>query len=76
MNPMIEKSRSNCVDALTRYDIQQSAKRGYNRYALAQYFAALDSVVSEVEDGRLPFDAVNDYFCDRVRDIVWKAWNL
>ncbi len=76
MNRTIEQSRANCVHALTQYDITQSTKRGYNRYALAQYFSALDSVVGEVEDGRLPFDAVNDYFCDRVRDIVWKAWNL
>lgn len=72
----LESRRAKCVHALTQYDIAQSSKRGYNRYALAMYLNGLNSAISAIEGcDEDPKAAFEDVFCDRVLDVAWKAFN-
>lgn len=65
--------RARLTNALTAHDERQSAKRGYNPYALAQYLARIDDVIAHVEAGK-PIDAALDAaFNDRVLAIARKA---
>lgn len=52
--------KAKLVNIVTEYDRKQSGKRGYNPYALPQYFAAIDRVL----DSGLPIElALKEGFC-------------
>jgi hypothetical protein len=61
------------IHALTQYDIKQSTRRGYNHYALAQYFAAVDEAMELVAAGKPVDVALRAVFSDRVLDVCLKA---
>lgn len=72
---LVSRMRPKLVHALTQYDIKESTKRGYNRYAMAQYFAALDEALTAIANGdQLPEDAFRDVFNEPLKSIVWKVW--
>jgi len=64
------------IHAVTRYDEKQSARKGYNIYALPQYLAAVDRTVADYEAGATVPEAIRRQFIDRLRDHVLKACNL
>lgn len=59
--------------AATQYDIKQSKKANYNRYALAQYFAAIDEVMSEVKGGINIIASIEDNFNEPLSSILIKS---
>lgn len=65
--------RAALVQAITRWDRQQSTRRGYNVYALGLYLIRLDEVMAEIEAGRAPVEAVTEGFNDRLRDRLLSA---
>lgn len=72
---LVSRIRPKIVHALTQYDIKQSTRKGYNRYAMAQYFAALDEALQNIINGdQLPEDAFRDVFNEPLLTIVWKVW--
>lgn len=68
-----DRVRNLIINAITDYDIRQSKKRGYNPYALAQYYAAMDEVENAVARGVDLMDAIGRAFTDRLHDCVAKA---
>jgi hypothetical protein len=65
--------RAALVQAITRWDRQQSTRQGYNVYALGLYLIRLDEVMAEIEAGRAPVEAVTEGFNDRLRDRLLSA---
>lgn len=61
------------IHAATEYDRKQSARRGYNPSALAQYFAAIDETMSAVEKGVSIDHALENHFNDRLLTVLQKA---
>lgn len=61
------------VHVLTQYDIKQSKKPGYNRYALPQYFAALKEVDRLLRKGDTVTMALTTYFNEPLRSRLLKA---
>lgn len=59
--------------ALTEYDRKQSTRKYYNRYALPQYFGALQSVTEAVDGGQSLRKALTDNFCGRLLDVLLKS---
>ena len=59
--------------ALTAYDRKQSARPGYNRYAIAHYLHAIHEAVAEIEAGKPVRAALVDHFCGRLLDIALRA---
>lgn len=59
--------------AVTQYDRKQEGKRGYNRYALPQYLAAVHSVEEQVSKGASRRCAIVSNFCGRLLDVCLKA---
>ena len=59
--------------ALTSYDRKREGKRDYNRYALPQYFGALDGAMEAVKAGTPLRKALCGAFCGRVLDVALKA---
>ena len=58
------------VHILTQYDISQSTKPGYNRYALGQYLQAL----AEAEEASLPIaEALAEIFRGRLLVLLLKG---
>lgn len=57
------------VFALTTFDRKQSARKGWNPYALGQYFARIDEVCQEIDNGKTPRQALLAGFSDRVLDV-------
>ena len=51
---MAPEVHARLVHSITAYDIKQSKKANYNRYALAQYFAALNNAVALLDKGNTP----------------------
>ncbi len=41
------ETRDKLIHAATAYDIRASKRRGYNHYALGQYFMAVDNVMED-----------------------------
>ena len=64
--------RSQLVRIATEHDRKESTKRFHNRYALAQYFMAIDRVISDLglNPSMLTRDAILEQFtgqlCDRM----------
>lgn len=73
MKAYSEAVKDALVHALTQYDMKQVKKRGYNRYALAQYFMAADEVCEMIANGTDDTKALNTVFNDRVLDVCLKA---
>ncbi len=47
---VLAQLRSTLAHAVTRYDMKQAGKRGYNRYALGMYLGAVQDICSELRD--------------------------
>ena len=50
------------LHVITTYDLKQSKRPGYNRYALSQYFGALAETERLLARGETPTYAVIAYF--------------
>jgi hypothetical protein len=59
--------------ACLRYDQREERKRGYNRYALAQYLFRVDDVCSAVAAGASVSAALRRNFNDRLLTWLEKA---
>lgn len=60
--------------AVTEWDRKQSTRRGYNRYALAQYLAAVDRVCESIKHEGVTIQmALHENFEDRLLDVCLKA---
>jgi hypothetical protein len=68
--------RTAMIAALTTYDRKQATKRGYNRYALGQYFARADEVLADIEAGADVRAAVVNGFSGRIAAAVLKELKL
>ena len=55
---MDDTTHSRLVHALTEWDIRQSKTKHYNRWALGQYFQALDNVKEAMAQGANLADAL------------------
>jgi hypothetical protein len=61
------------ISAATRFDDRNSKRRGWNPYALAQYFSAIDSICNAVDNGISVESAITRFANDRFRDVLFKA---
>ena len=61
------------VHALTVYDEKQSRGARYNPYALPQYFARIDQVCADIENGANPRDAICAAFTGTVLNACLRA---
>ena len=59
--------------AAIQYDEKQSTKRGYNRYALAQYLQRIEEVESDIAAGASVRAALLSAFNDRLLDVFLVA---
>jgi hypothetical protein len=76
MTPLTSLERHQLLHAVTEHDRKQSTRKGYNRYALAHYLAAVENVCNAVNCGSTRRDALVDNFCGRLLDICLKALNM
>lgn len=67
------KLKDKLISAATRFDERNSKRRGWNPYALPQYFAAIDSICAEIEGGANVETAIGKHTDDRFHDILLKA---
>jgi hypothetical protein len=71
MNP---ETHFKLINALTQYDIKQSTKAGYNRYALPQYYIALGNVEQDMNDNGMTLrQAILTNFVGRLADVCLKS---
>ena len=56
-------TRVKLVSILTEYDIKQSKKKSYNRYALGHYMKAVGTVAEAIGGGASLHDALKQGFC-------------
>ncbi len=77
---MTEKKDSSChalrgalVHAVTVYDRRRAGRKGYNRYALAQYLDAAERAATEVDKGFPVRAALCRAFNDRLLDACLAA---
>ncbi|MGB0108572.1 MAG: hypothetical protein WBP52_08725 [Terriglobales bacterium] len=68
--------RFSLVNAVTEYDRKQSTRKHYNRYALAQYLAAVEDVTNAVNCGSTRRDALVSKLNGRLLDVCLKALNM
>lgn len=61
---------------MTRYDMKQSKKLGYNHYALSLYLERIDLICADVEKGVDVRAAIVAGFSGRVADACLKAVEL
>jgi hypothetical protein len=61
------------IHAASQYDMREMKKRGYNHYALAQYFSRIDDVLEDIERGAGPRQALLAAFNGRLLDHLLKA---
>lgn len=61
------------VAALTAFDNREARKRGYNRYAFAQYLLRLDEIEADVAAGASWRAAIIAAFGGRLRDACLRA---
>lgn len=66
-------TRDKLIHAATEYDRKQSTRRGYNPYALSQYFAAIDETMAQVDKGVSIKTALAENFNDRLLTVLVKA---
>ena len=59
---------------LTEWDVKQSSKRGYNPYALSQYFAAAEECCNWLNTNRecCIADGIKMHFTDRLQAFLLK----
>lgn len=65
--------RNKLINAATEYDRKQSTKRGYNHYALPQYFAAVDDAVSQIDKGKPVRGELLRCFTGRLLDTLLRS---
>ena len=68
-----EQIRARLVHGATEYDRKQSAKRGWNPYALGIYLQRIDDIMVDIERGADPRSAIVAGFTDRLLDVMLKA---
>ena len=71
--PPVTDLRTRLIHAATAYDRRQENKRGYNRHALAQYFAAIDAAMDMIAHGATVRQALERTVCDRLFDTLLNA---
>jgi hypothetical protein len=67
------KIKDKLISAATQFDARNSKRRGWNPYALPQYFAAIDSVCADIEGGLNVETAIRKHTDDRFCDVLLKA---
>lgn len=73
---MNDQIRTKLVHAATEYDRKESRKKGYNRYALGQYFMAIDNAAELMaEEGESLRSAIIRSFNGRLCDHLLRATN-
>jgi hypothetical protein len=60
---------------LTQWDIKQSAKRGYNPFALGIYLERAERVAMDVANGSTVSDAISVHFCDRIAAMLLRKFS-
>ncbi|MBU1621878.1 MAG: hypothetical protein KJ604_20675 [Gammaproteobacteria bacterium] len=73
MNP---HDRLKLSSALTAYDIRQSKRKGYNRYAIGHYLKALEQTERAIDQGEDIRSALVANYCGRLLDVTLKAVGL
>ena len=58
---------------VTAYDISQSKRKSYNRYALAQYLEAVDGIVKRIADGQPVRQTIEDACYPPISDKLVRA---
>ena len=76
MKAQTEKTRAALIHAVIQYDAKQSTKRGYNHYALSQYFARVDDICADLENGADLRKAICAGFLGRLADVCLRAVGL
>ncbi len=66
-------TKDKLIHAVTEYDRKQSTKRGYNHYALGQYFQRIDEICADIEAGADSRKAIVAGFSGRLADACLKA---
>jgi hypothetical protein len=61
------------IQALTAYDRKQSTRRGYNPYALGQYFERVENIMRDIAGGATPRQAIIAGFTGRLQDAALRA---
>ena len=69
----LDKIKAQLIHAATAYDRRRSTRKGYNIYALAQYFMRIDDCLEDMRKGASPRAAIGAGFNDRLRDALIKA---
>lgn len=72
----LAKLRFQLVTAVTDYDRKQSTKPSYNIYALPQYFARIDEILSDVEAGTDPRSAIAAGFTGTLLNFVFRRLKM
>jgi hypothetical protein len=73
---MTADMRARLVLILTEYDRRQETKRGYNRWALGQYFRAIDEVDAAIVKGYPISRALKCGFCGPLLRYVAKKLGM
>lgn len=69
-------TKDKLIHTLTAYDQKQSTKRGYNPYALGQYFQRIDEIIADIDAGAAPRQAIIAGFSGRLADACLRAVGL
>ena len=64
------------VMILTEYDRRQSTRKNYNKYALGQYFRAIENVEDAIMAGKSLEDALPEGFCGPLLRYIAKKLGL
>ena len=72
----LAKLRFQLITAVTDYDRKDSTKRNYNIYALPQYFRRIDDILSDVESGADPRQAIAAGFIGTLQNFVLRKLKM
>ena len=72
----LAKLRFELITAVTDYDRKQSTKSSYSIYALPQYFARVDDILSDVESGADPRRAIAAGFIGTLQNFVLRKLKM
>ena len=72
----LAKLRFQLITAVTDYDRKESTKRNYSIYALPQYFARVDDILSDIESGAEPRSAIVAGFIGTLRNFVLRKLKM
>ena len=72
----VDQQHALILNAVATYDRKQEKKKYYNRYALAQYCAAVTNVFAAVEQGQELRTAILQCFVGQLANVVLKSVNL